>query len=517
MRRCVSLNNTDRRDGHARRRPENISRSTTGNARTADSSQNRGSRTQNPQNGSVGSKNRNVRVYSSGVRGTSAARRTSSGSNSGGTAGGRQMRPVKSVSALTPTEAKKQNKLEKQRKSYLKRQEHEREWQSDIVRVRGGIDGIMLGIILLLVALGSITVFSASYPIAITKTGDSMTYIRKQIMYVILGLIVMTGTIFIPIKFYRTWAPVVAYGVACVLLVAVLFIGTEEGVTQRWIAILPGVNIQPSEIMKLAITLILAWYFAKYENKMKEPGIKVGKLYLLNTAIPVGILGLAVILVLVGKHLSGMIIVGLIGFLILIVAGCNFKWLMFTAVPLGTVAVSAYLVLNPYAMKRILTFTDENADKLDELYQTTQSLYAIGSGGLFGVGPGESRLKFSYLTASHTDFIFSIWCEELGFAGAVALIGIFLIFMWRGYLIALRAPDKFTMLTAFGITTHVGIQALFNMCVAADIFPNTGISLPFFSYGGSSLIVLLFEMGILLSISRQYYKHGSEIRAENAE
>ena len=146
------------------------------------------------------------------------------------------------------------------------------------------------------------------------------------------------------------------------------------------------------------------------------------------------------------------------------------------------------------------------------MYQTTQSIYAIGSGGLFGVGLGESRQKFSYLSAAHTDFIFAVWCEEWGFIGAVTLIALFLLFMWRGYVIALRAPDKFTMLTAFGITTHVGIQAFFNMCVVADMFPNTGITLPFFSYGGSSLIVLLFEMGILLSISRQYYRKKSDLR-----
>jgi cell division protein FtsW len=173
-----------------------------------------------------------------------------------------------------------------------------------------------------------------------------------------------------------------------------------------------------------------------------------------------------------------------------------------------------FLALNPYALKRITTFTDENADTLSDLYQTTQSIYAIGSGGLFGVGIGQSRQKYGFLTQSHTDCIFSIWCEETGFIGALLLIALFLLFIWRGYVIAIKAPDTFCMLTAFGITTHVGLQAFLNMCVASDIIMNTGITLPFFSYGGSSLVVLMFEMGILLSISRQYYRKKSDIERD---
>ena len=264
--------------------------------------------------------------------------------------------------------------------------------------------------------------------------------------------------------------------------------------------------------MKLAIILMIAWYFDKYEKQMNDPRHGFGEQFKWNTIYPILILGAACGLVLIGKHLSGTIIVGMIGLLMLIVGGCNLKWLFATGIPLAAAAIGGFLALNPYALKRITTFTDDNADKLDELYQTTQSIYAIGSGGLFGVGLGESRQKFSYLSAAHTDFIFAVWCEEWGFIGAVTLIALFLLFMWRGYVIALRAPDKFTMLTAFGITTHVGIQAFFNMCVVADMFPNTGITLPFFSYGGSSLIVLLFEMGILLSISRQYYRKKSDLR-----
>ena len=417
-----------------------------------------------------------------------------------------------SSKALVRTDNTKQvAKLEKKREKALAAAQAEARWQDDIVRVRGSVDGAMLAIILVLVALGSITVFSASYPEALRKTGDGMTFIKNQIGYVCLGMLFMAFMAWFPIPWYRNWAPIFGYSVAAVMLIAVLFIGTSEGVTMRWIDLGP-VNIQPSEVMKLAIILMIAWYFDKYEERMHNKKLPFKEQYRWNTILPIVILGGACGLVLIGKHLSGTIIVGMIGLLMLIVGGCNMKWLFATGIPLGITVIGGFLALNPYAWKRIATKLDENADKLDELYQTTQSIYAIGSGGLFGVGLGESRQKFSYLTAAHTDFIFAIWCEEWGFLGAVALIALFLLFMWRGYVIALRAPDKFTMLTAFGITTHVGIQAFFNMCVVADVFPNTGITLPFFSYGGSSLVVLLFEMGILLSISRQYYLRKSDLR-----
>ncbi len=472
------MNNDNRnRASHARRRPEQTGTSGTQNSRAVRSPQ---------QTASVSGRPRTApQSQPSPKAGTQAVVRTDN----------------------TKKIAKREQKLVKARE----RAQAEARWQEDIVRVRGGIDGAMLAIILILVALGSITVFSASYPEAVRKTGDGMTYIRSQIGYVLLGFVFMALAAWFPIDKWRRWAPVTAYCIAAVLLIAVLFIGTSEGVTKRWIDLGP-VNIQPSEVMKLAIILMIAWYFDKYENRMNTPRQNWKIQYQWNTIFPIVILGGACGLVLSGKHLSGTIIVGMIGLLMLIVGGCKLKWLFATGIPLAIVVIGGFLALNPYALKRITTFTDDNADKLDELYQTTQSIYAIGSGGLFGVGLGESRQKFSYLTAAHTDFIFAVWCEEWGFLGALALIALFVLFMWRGYVIALRAPDKFTMLTAFGITTHVGIQAFFNMCVVADMFPNTGITLPFFSYGGSSLVVLLFEMGILLSISRQYYRKKSDLR-----
>lgn len=161
-----------------------------------------------------------------------------------------------------------------------------------------------------------------------------------------------------------------------------------------------------------------------------------------------------------------------------------------------------FLLTNSYAMKRIESFLNPNADVLSDKWQTTQGLYAIGSGGFFGLGFSNSRQKYNYVSEPQNDFIFTIWCEEMGFFGALLVIFLFVLLIWRGYNIALRASDTFSSLMAFGITSQVGIQSFLNMLVVTDLIPNTGISLPFFSYGGSSLVILLAEMGILLSVSR---------------
>ena len=419
----------------------------------------------------------------------------------------RNMTVKRNVTALTPVDERKLARREERR---IREEKREREWQKDVVRTKGGVDVLMLAIILLLLALGTVAVFSASYPFALAKGLDSNYFIKQQIMFLGIGAVGMFLAAIFPMKWYRTWFPFFAYIISGLLLIAVLFIGSSEGEATRWIRFGP-IGIQPSELMKISMVLMLAWYASKYETKMKELDFKWVS-YGWNTGRPFFfILLLGCGLIAIGKHLSGTIIVAGIGFLMLLVAGSKISWLLLTALPTGIVGIVGYLILNPYALKRITTFTDDNANKLDELYQTTQSIYAIGNGGVLGVGLGESVQKHSYLSAAHTDFIFSVWCEEWGFVGALVLILLFLLFMWRGYVIAVRAPDKFTMLTAFGITTHVGMQALLNMMVASDLIMNTGISLPFFSYGGSSLIVLMAEMGILLAISRQSYKKKSDI------
>lgn len=379
----------------------------------------------------------------------------------------------------------------------------EQAWQKDIVRVRGGVDKVMLGLILTLVCLGTIMVFSASYPSALNEGLDMYYYSKRQLIFVALGLVVMAIASRVPYTWYKIWGVFVFYGAAIVLLILVLVMGTSEGEAQRWLD-LGFFTIQPSEIMKVALVMMVAWYVDKYKEKINaRPDWKHTFRY--NVFWPGVLIGIACVLILLEKHLSGTAITGILGMAVMLVGGCHALWTIGCFGTAGLAAAAVFVALNPYALKRLTTFTDENADVLSDLYQTTQGIYAIGSGGLFGLGLGHSRQKYSFVAAAHTDFIFSIWCEELGFIGAVFLIALFIAFVIRGYTIAARAPDTFSSLVAYGISTHVGLQALLNICVVADIVPNTGVSLPFFSYGGSSLIVLLGEMGILLSISRQYY------------
>ncbi|MBE6614674.1 MAG: putative lipid II flippase FtsW [Ruminococcaceae bacterium] len=379
----------------------------------------------------------------------------------------------------------------------------EEAWQKDIVRVRGGVDKVMLGLILTLVCLGTIMVFSASYPSALNEGLDMHYYSKRQLAFVFAGLIVMFIASRVPYTWYKYWGVFVFYGIAIVLLCLVLVMGASEGEAKRWLYIGPF-SMQPSEIMKVALVMIVAWYVDKFKPQI-DARLNWKQTLAYNVIGPGVFIGVACILILLEKHLSGTAITGILGVAVMLVGGCHFGWTMLCMGSAGLAAAAIFVAINPYALRRLTTFTDENADKLDELYQTTQGLYAIGSGGLFGVGLGHSRQKYSFVSAAHTDFIFSIWCEELGFLGAVFLIVLFIAFVVRGYTIASRAPDTFSSLVAYGISTHVGLQALMNICVVADIIPNTGVSLPFFSYGGSSLIVLLGEMGILLSISRQYY------------
>ena len=257
--------------------------------------------------------------------------------------------------------------------------------------------------------------------------------------------------------------------------------------------------------MKLALVMALAWYIDRYKDYVLDRSDKK-KYVLYGVCIPAMFLGAACVLVLLEKHLSGTVILGMIGVCVMFIGGVHPGWMFGILGAGGLAAISVFLATNDYALKRITTFTDENADKLDELWQTTQGLYAIGSGGALGVGLGASRQKYSYVSEAQNDFIFTIWCEEMGFVGAVVLIVLFLLFIWRGYVIAMRAPDTFSALLVFGIISQVGIQAFLNIAVVTDVIPNTGIALPFFSYGGTSLVILLAEMGVVLSVSKHSYQ-----------
>jgi len=382
-----------------------------------------------------------------------------------------------------------------------------RERDENIVRIKTGADRVMLALILILLALGSVMVFSASYPSALAEEGDSLYYIKRHLIFLSVGVIAMLGLSILPPGFYRRMSLPVFLG-ALFLLVIVLIpgIGISNGEARRWLG-LKGTpfTFQPSEIMKVALVMVLAWYLDTFREAVTDRTDR--KRYMLwGTLIPCGFVGIACMLVLLEKHLSGTVIVGLIGIFVMVIGGVHPGWMLALAGTGGGLAGGLFLAMNPYALERILTFTDENADKLDEAWQTTQGLLAIGSGGALGVGLGGSRQKYSYVSEAQNDFIFTIWCEEMGFVGAVALIVLFIMFVWRGYVIAMRAPDTYSALLVFGIVSQVGIQAFLNMAVVTDVIPNTGISLPFFSYGGTSLIILLAEMGVVLSVSKHSYQ-----------
>lgn len=357
------------------------------------------------------------------------------------------------------------------------------------------VDKKLLFLTICLLTLGTIMVFSASYPYALSHYGDGYYYLKRQVIFLAIGLIAMYVMSRLNIQILKKIAPIF-YIICILLLVLVLIGGFSEGLAKRWLGI-PGtpLTFQPSELMKLGIILMLGWWL----NKIKESK----KSFKNEIIIPGVFLFLACGLVLLEKHLSGTIILAMIGLSILFISGTSIKKMLLAYGITGLAGASVFLLTNDYAMKRIESFLDPDADILSDKWQTTQGLYAIGSGGLWGRGIGNSIQKYSYVSEPQNDFIFTIWCEETGYIGAILVITLFFLLIQRGYKIALGSDDMFSSIIAFGITSQIGIQAFLNMAVVSDLIPNTGISLPFFSYGGSSLVILLAEMGILLSISRR--------------
>ena len=366
--------------------------------------------------------------------------------------------------------------------------------KNQVIR-QNSLDKKLLLLVLIILTLGTMTVFSASYPYALSRYDDGYYYLKRQIIFLAVGIVTMWITSKIPVELYNKVAPAF-YAVCILLLILVLFGGFSEGVAKRWLGI-PGtpLSFQPSELMKLGVILILSWWFSKSgrEKSTMKNEIIIPGLFLFS----------ACALVMLEKHLSGTVIIALIGLAILFIYGSSIKKMLLVYGVTGIGGGIAFLLTNDYAMKRIESFLNPNADILDEKWQTTQGLYAIGSGGIWGRGFGNSVQKYSYVSEPQNDFIFTIWCEEMGYIGAVILISLYLLLIFLGYKIAMRCEDRFSSLVAFGITSQIGIQSLLNMLVVTDLIPNTGISLPFFSYGGSSLVILLAEIGILLSISRK--------------
>ncbi|MBO5756708.1 MAG: cell division protein FtsW [Clostridia bacterium] len=372
------------------------------------------------------------------------------------------------------------------------------------VLTRGGIDVWFFLIVLGLILYGVIMAYSASSIYAAQYHDDSTYFIKKHVMYLAIAVIGTVPFVFMARLWFWKLFAIGAYGGSVVLLLAVLVMGTVFGGANRWIALGP-ITIQSSEIAKMALIMFLALFMSKYQKQINTVQ-KFGGHFTYGVIGPVVIIGIICGLVMLEKHLSGLIILGMLGIVVMFLGGTKLKWFAFIGVG-GVSVVSGVLLFSDYARKRIDTWINiDKVDPLGEAWQTLQGLYAIGSGGFFGRGLGNSQQKYGYVSQPQNDFIFTIVCEELGMLGVIILMGLVVLLVWRGYKIAANAPDKFCALTVYGLTTKVALQTILNIAVVTNSMPNTGISLPFFSSGGTALALQIFEMGIILSISRYSYQ-----------
>ena len=371
-------------------------------------------------------------------------------------------------------------------------------WKSfkDTYFLTGSIDIPFLGLTIALLTIGLIMLFSASYPYADYYKDRSYYYFIRQIVFAVAGLVAMLLMSKINYKILKAiYKPVFVVTIA--LLVIVLFHHTNVQNFKRWIPLGP-VSIQPSDLAKFTIILTLAVYISKYYKKMKT--MKYGIL------IPVGIIAIFCGLIYLEHHLSCTILMFFIGACLMFAGGSDWKLFAFglaVIVLLGFLVVSFPTLIENYAGKRIVAWLDKDYDPLNGRWQTNNSLYAIGSGGFFGVGLGNSKQKYLYVSEPQNDFIFSIVCEELGFLGAAIIIALFAALVIRGLIIASRCKDKFGSFLIIGVVAQIGLQVVLNILVVTDTLPNTGFALPFFSYGGTAIFMLLFEIGVVLSVSRK--------------
>ena len=384
-----------------------------------------------------------------------------------------------------------------------------RQKPNTITRFIGEMDRPFLIIVLLLVCIGSIAVFSSSYAHSANRYGDSYALARPQLMYVFLGIAGMAAlVIFAPavLRVLHTF-PKVIYLIALAMNYAVPIFGDNYQGATRWITIL-GIQFQPSEFLKFALVLICVNHIVKNRDRMHT--FRYGVLSFALIGLP------ALGATLWQSHLSATIINCLILYTMMWLGGTGAKFL--GAVGAAAIALAASVLtygktliemIVPHALDRLEVWRDpfsfmSNASG-GKGWQPAQSLYAISSGGFWGLGLGQSNQKHGYLPEPYNDYIFAIFCEEMGFFGAVLVIGLFAAFAWRGFYIATHSQDKFSSLLVMGIIAHVIIQVILNICVVTNTIPSTGISLPFFSYGGTSLIILLCEMGLVLAVSRYSY------------
>ena len=365
------------------------------------------------------------------------------------------------------------------------------------------VDPMFLFLVLLLLAVGLTMLYSASYAQSEYDTGYEIStkYLQKQAVCAAIGLIAMYFFSRIPAAlWYRIAWPL--YGFSIVLLLSVLVIGEEVNGAKRWIN-LAGIQFQPSEVAKFTMILLFARLTRRFGPDARQ--FRYGVL-----GFGMALMGILVPLAL-EKHLSAIMLMGMVAVVMMFVAGTHPKWLLAGA-GAAVVFVIVYISFMGYAGDRVTAWLHPERDPGDTGYQILQSLYAIGSGGLFGLGFGKSRQKYLYLPFQYNDYIFAICCEELGLVGAAAIMVLFALTIARGYWIALRARDRFSTVLAAGLVTLIAVQTILNLCVVTNLLPSTGIALPFFSYGGTALAVNLGEMGIVLHISR--YRNKRKIQEE---
>ncbi|MBQ3499943.1 MAG: cell division protein FtsW [Oscillospiraceae bacterium] len=360
---------------------------------------------------------------------------------------------------------------------------------------RGKIDATFLVLVLVLLTVGLVMLFSASHAYAFYNEGNSFYFIERQLVFAVIGVAAMLFASQINHKFIQKWAVLLYIFAVGLLLFADIFMRDQYGFA-RWIYI-GSFSFQPSEIAKFAIIVLFAHLAATNASKMQT--FRYG-------VLPFGIaLGIVALLVVLSRHLSGTVIVGALGIAMMWFGGTRFRYFG-ALLALGAAGVALIIIFPQfmaYTGDRVQVWLDPYSYYHEGGFQTIQALIAIGSGGIWGAGLGNSRQKYLYIPEPQNDFIFPVVCEELGFIGASAILLLFALLVARGFMIAWRCPDKFGSLLAAGCVTHIGLQVLLNIAVVTNTIPNTGISLPFFSYGGTALMMTLGEMGIVLSVSKK--------------
>lgn len=368
------------------------------------------------------------------------------------------------------------------------------------IRTVGGFDKTFLVTVIILLAFGTIMIFSASYAYAAANRNDSYHYIKRQLLFAAVGIVIMYLMSHLDYKLIKlSTIPIFAVALLLMLLVVFSSSGEAHKGAARWLEIGP-LSFQPSEIFKLSIIILLSDYISHFYKKIKSDVFREKMLYGFGVYAIVGIL--VIIPFVLQDHLSGCIIALAIIACMMFLGGSDIKVI---GILLGLCVVAGIIlvpILLSHSMARIEAWRNPFEQLRGDGWQPVQSLYAVSSGGFWGVGFGASKQKQLYLPEPQNDYIYAILCEELGFIGALSVICLFAFLIYRGIKIALRAPDRFSSLLVSGIIFQVGLQTVLNMCVVTNTIPSTGISLPFFSYGGTSLIILMAEMGIILNVSR---------------